>query len=365
MRFLLVKLNHIGDTLLLTPTLHWLRQRHPDAVIDVAVRRGCEPVLADNPDIDRLIAVARPERAQRTRRDSLHNLGVLFGLLRGPRYDAAFDLTNSDRAKYLLLASRARLRGINDWHQDLCRWGWLFNRRSSFAWGSEHQVLRDFRTVADILDAPDAQPGPLVLRAPDLPHSLAGRLPGWDPARPYVVLHPVSRWAFKEWLTERWVELATWLHEARGLQVVVSSGPDAREVAVAREIAARSPGTLATEGRLDLAAVTTLLSGAAAYIGIDTAVMHMAAALQVPAVALFGPSSEWSWRPWQSPHRLVLGSCECKQSRRFVCDKSRVYPCMAAIGIDAVKDAVAALLDGREPRVEYPAAGVRKTENTA
>ena len=71
--------------------------------------------------------------------------------------------------------------------------------------------------------------------------------------------------------------------------------------------------------------------------------MHVAAAVQAPVVALFGPSSEWSWRPWQTRHELVLGPCSCKVAREFVCDKSRIYPCMQAIGVDAVLAAAARL----------------------
>ena len=72
--------------------------------------------------------------------------------------------------------------------------------------------------------------------------------------------------------------------------------------------------------------------------------MHIAAAVQTPSVALFGPSSEWSWRPWQAPHELVLGECACKATRQFVCDKSRIYPCMERIGVDEVRAAAAKFL---------------------
>ena len=68
--------------------------------------------------------------------------------------------------------------------------------------------------------------------------------------------------------------------------------------------------------------------------------MHIAAAVQTPVVALFGPSSEWSWRPWRCQHELVLGQCSCKRTRNFVCDKTRPFPCMEGIQVSNVLDAI-------------------------
>jgi heptosyltransferase III len=87
-----------------------------------------------------------------------------------------------------------------------------------------------------------------------------------------------------------------------------------------------------------------LLGRAKLFLGVDTVMMHLAAAMQTPSVALFGPSSEWSWHPWQCRHEMVLGACSCKATRRFVCDKNKPYPCMEKITVDAVMAAANKLL---------------------
>lgn len=352
MRILLVKLNHIGDTLLLTPTIRWLRQRFPESRIDVVVRKGCEGILAGNPDINQVLAMARPEKAQRTRADSRENRRLAWRLLFSSRYDFAFDLSNSDRAKWLVLLSRARVRGINDWHAELGGKRRLFNAFSHFAWGRAHQVLRDFRTVADIVaerssepPAADSAAGPLVFEPSVSTAQLADALPALRVGQPFIVLHPASRWAFKEWLAERWAGLADAL-SSRGYQIVLSAGPDAREREICATIAAQMQrAAVLTDGRLSLAQLGRLLGEARLYLGIDTSVMHLAAAMQTPSVVLFGPSSEWSWRPWQVSQQLVLGDCECKRTREFVCDKTTIMPCMAGIQVDSVLTACNALLD--------------------
>ncbi|MGQ0654644.1 MAG: glycosyltransferase family 9 protein [Betaproteobacteria bacterium] len=317
MKLLLAKLNHLGDTLLLTPTVRALRQKYPDARIDVVVRPGCEAVLEGNHDISNVVT-------------SDAALGRVFG----QRYDYAFDLSNSDRAKVLIALSAAKVRAINEWHAEL---GWkraVFNRFTHFEWAREHQVLRDYRAVADVIDIPEV--GPLVL-------DTSVEVPA--PAGPYAVVHPVSRWAFKEWLPDRWALLADRLARQHGLQVVFSSGPAPRERAYVQSIlnlSSQRHGT--TGGELTLRQLGRLIRGARLFAGVDTVAMHIAAAVQAPVVALFGPSSEWSWRPWQTRHQLVLGPCSCKVTREFVCDKSAVYPCMAAITAESVSDAAARLL---------------------
>ena len=315
MKLLLAKLNHLGDTLLLTPTLRALRRAHPDATIDVVVRRGCEAVLEGNPDVSRVITV--PGFAA-------------FAAVAGRGYDYAFDLSNSDRAKLLIALSGARVRAINDWHAEL---GWrrhFFNRFTHFAWGPEHQVLRDYRAVADVL--PLGAPGPLVLDT-DVPLDV--------PSPPYVVIHPVSRWKFKQWLPQHWAAVADTFSEA----VLFSHGPG--EEAEIDEILRHARKKHRKIGGLTLRQLGRLIGGARLFLGVDTVAMHVAAAVQTPTVALFGPSSEWSWRPWQAPHELVLGDCSCKRTRKFVCDKSRPYPCMQDIGADAVLGAAETLLAGQ------------------
>ncbi len=318
MRILLVKLNHLGDTLLMTPTLRLLRQRFPQAWIDVVVRAGCEAVLEGNPDVSQVITVP--------------GWRALATVLRR-RYEYAFDLSNSDRAKLLVLASGARFRAINarygvaGWRRE------IFNSFSWFDWAREHQVLRDFRTVADVIGG-DAPPGPLILNT-DVEVE--------TPPPPYAVIHPTSRWTYKQWLPGRWAAVADFLAEKHGLKVLLSSGPG--EMAAIEQILKVSKTRHhKTNGQLTLRQLGRLIRRSRIFLGVDTVALHVAAAVQTPSVALFGPSSEWSWHPWQAPHRLVLGECPCKAARNFTCDKSKVYPCMQRIEVDAVCSAAAQFL---------------------
>ncbi len=344
MRILIIKLKHIGDTLLMTPTIRWLREEHPDALIDVVIRSGTESVLANNPDISNIFLVARPETDKRSWSDTAGSLQTALRILTGPRYDYAFDLSNSDRAKQLVFLSRARIRGINDWNARLGVKRKLFNAFSSFPWKESHQVEKDFRTVADIFGS-QAEPGPLVMLPPADTSAFEAALPGIQLDKPYAVFHPTSRWAYKQWDQLRWAELAAWLQKERGLQIILSVGPDAKEIEYADSIRQACNGVVSTQGRLPLPQIASLLQGAHLFVGIDTAVMHISAAMQTPTIALFGANNERNWRPWSCHHRLVLGDCSCKRGKKMICDKSRILPCMDAISLQQVIENIGMLLD--------------------
>lgn len=355
MKFLLIKLKHIGDTLLLTPTLRALRSAFPTAQIDVVVRRGCQEILENNPDISHVFVTPPPGKTKRTFQDFRREQRVYFQLLTSTRYDYAFDLSNSDRAVLLMLAARAKCRVVNDAAGDVGRRRLFYNRFSKFNWQTQHQALKDFHTVADQF-AVITQPGPLVYHPKISVPEIQAKFPALKTTLPIAIVHPTSRWAFKQWFPERWVAVADQLKQQQGLTVAFTSGPSDEERSyVSQILAAARESHLNFSGRTSLDELARLQSLARIFLGVDTLAMHMAAAMQTPSVALFGPSSEWSWHPWQCRHELVLGDCPCKKTRVFTCDKSRPYPCMDRISVEAVLLATAKLLENT-PHSSHPIA---------
>jgi heptosyltransferase-3 len=308
MRLLFIKLKHIGDSLLLTPTLTAARARHPDAEIWVVVRRGCEGILEGCPAIDRVVTAAPPERSQRSLRDLWRGVRLLLEL-RGRRFDYAFELSDGDRGRFLAWLSGARHRCTNVAAEPLSRW-WQgrFNQVSHYDWLPHHRVEKDFHTVADFIPMPPSIPPLTFVRE---------RTTGWDPSNQFgafALMHPGTRWARKSWPVEHWIRTGAAI-ASRGLRVVVSCGPAAAEAELAGEIA-RGIGSAAvsTQGRLSWAQLAGLLHRARLFVGVDTAAMHLAAACQCPTVALFGPSTLHEWSPWQVAHRIVTLSPETRKT---------------------------------------------------
>ena len=84
-------------------------------------------------------------------------------------------------------------------------------------------------------------------------------------------------------------------------------------------------------GRLDLKQLGAWIGAARAFIGVDSVPMHLAAAQGVPSVALFGPSGDVEWGPWQVAHRVVTTPFSCRPCGQDGCGGSKVSDCLMAI----------------------------------
>lgn len=337
MKFLLAKLNHLGDTLVLTPTIRFLRERYPDARIDVLVRSGCEVMLRNNPDISNIIAVARPEKSKRSLLTGLSEFLSAYRQVAFQRYDYAFDLSDSDRAKFWIALSRAKVRGVNVAYTRTWKHNLLFNRLSEYPWADLHQVEKDLRTVLDTMEL-SGEAGRLRFSPATDRSRLGEKLPWLEQLENFVVIHPTSRWAYKQWLPERWALVADHLKREYGVAVIFSTGPDVRESDyVAAVLSKCQEKHFATAGKTTLHELGWLLGKCRLFMGVDTVAMHLAAAMQAPTIALFGPSSEWSWHPWNTQHEIVSGNCPCKTPpRAFVCDTTKPLPCVESISTEMV-----------------------------
>jgi heptosyltransferase-3 len=114
-----------------------------------------------------------------------------------------------------------------------------------------------------------------------------------------VVMHVPSMWPYKQWAPEKFRAVAAELL-ARGHQVVLTGTAGARDqecIAPLRDLAP-APRLLDVSGKLGLDQVGTLLARAALYIGPDTSVSHLAAAVGVPTLVVFGPTNPQRWAPW-------------------------------------------------------------------
>lgn len=299
MRLLFVKLRHIGDALLLTPTLAAVKQRFPRAEVWVVVRGGSEGILAGCPHIDRLRTAMIPEHG--AARDAHRGQDLrLLRELRAARFEHAFELSGGDRGRWLVTLSGARGRTTTTSAMVFPKhWRFAFNRPATRRRYGFHEVQRDYMTVQEILALPEEIP-PLSF-APEA-------MEPWGPAEAlgdFAVIHPGTRWAKKAWPEDRWVEAGRALlkHMPR---LILSAGPDPQEKALAKRIAsALGTDALSTDGQTNWAQLAGLLRRARLFLGVDTAAMHLAAACNCPTVALFGESKIFEWYPWRVRHRVV------------------------------------------------------------
>ena len=156
--------------------------------------------------------------------------------------------------------------------------------------------------------------------------------------RPYVVIHPAAIMETKRWDAHRFAEVARGL-AGRGFTIVVTSGPG--EESFAGQVAREIQGTVILLG-LTIPELAELIRGARLYIGNDSGPMHLAAALQVPTVAIFGPTNEIATGPL-SPRAVVLNKkVECSPCLLRECPID--HRCMTRITVDEVYQHASRLL---------------------
>jgi heptosyltransferase-3 len=127
---------------------------------------------------------------------------------------------------------------------------------------------------------------------------------------------------------------------------IVTSGPEARETQIARATAAASTRARADlhTGDLTLRHLAALIQEAHLFLGVDTAPMHIAAAVGTRVVAVFGPSDDQMWGPWGEGHIVVRRTCHCLAQRRCGCDEATGMQCLNALKGDDVHQAAMKIL---------------------
>lgn len=283
---LLIVTRRIGDVLLATPLIRSLRLAWPAAVIDALVFAGTEGILLANPDVRRVVAV--PENAKEH-----SHFRTLISLVR--HYDLAVSTLPGDRPTfYAWLAGRHRVGPLLTGGKHLWK-RLLLNRWTPFEDRDRHTVSMNL-ALADLLGIRRSHSVAVCWR-PEDERCVRDLFPLLG-SEPYALLHPFPKYRYKMWHREGWTMVSRWLRE-QGLRVVLSGGGDREELAYVDEVRrGMPPDTINLAGRLSLAETGFLISNASVYAGPDTVVTHMASALGVPTVALYGPTNPVKWGPW-------------------------------------------------------------------
>lgn len=352
--FLVVSLRYIGDVLLSTPLARSIRAARPDASVDYLVFEGTERVLDGNPDVRDVFTV----------RPGSRGLGGL--LRRWNRYDVALGVNASDRTAFQLIAAGRRSIGFADPRPK--EW-W---KRRAFTHCVEYDPGRHVvELLLGQLRFLDIPPVPqVVVPVRDEDRAAAREAAGGDA---FVLLHPATRWEYKKWPSAHWAALCRRIERETGMRALFTSAPGAFERRILEEIRAEGIGeSRFLPAGMPLGRVAALLSLAGAYVGVDTVVTHMAAALGTKTVAVFGPTPPWRWGPWPRgyagvqpwPARggvqrlgnvaIVQKDWDCVACDRMGCDHRRDSSsrCLAELSVDEVWRELRAHLDagGRQRR---------------
>lgn len=344
-RILVVRLRSIGDAVLMTPALAALRAFiNPHAQLDVLLEDWVAPLFEQHLDINHVITMRRGanffERAK------------LVRALRARRYHVAFNLHGGTTATFLTAASGARHRfGFKNY-----QYGFLHNHATVEAtefWKKPvlHSVEQQLALVG-LSGVPVSKEIPTSLTiesqaAAKLNHKLHAY--GLDESRRFALLHPAAAFATKQWRTENFARVAEHL-SARGLAVIAVASKSER--AVLDSLLRAAQINLIAFDDLTLPELAVMAKRASIFVGNDSGVAHIAAAVKTPLVVIFGSSNVAHWHPWlpegTTPFEIVRAptppSLSCQPCAGYVCQEFDAPQCIARIGVEQVLASVERVL---------------------
>jgi heptosyltransferase-3 len=337
-RVLVVRLRSIGDTVLATPSLHALRRFLPDARIDVLLEDWVAPLLEGSSDVDRVLTVRRKSQSSRLR---------VARQLRAEGYDVAYNLHGGSTAALLVRASGARHRvGYADY-----AYASLHNHAappSAELWGREktHSAEQQLALLGWTGVPVSDRPASRLAVTPAAAAAVGRRLEDeakLSPHQPFALIHPAAAFDTKTWAAANFARVVEHL-AARGLPAIAVAAPG--EEGVVDEVRAHTRAPLAGFTDLSLPELTALAARAALFVGNDSGVAHVAAAVRVPQVVVFGSSNVAHWRPWTSaPAEVVREEMPCAPCPGYTCAEFGAPECIRRVRPERVLAAVERVLE--------------------
>lgn len=344
---LVVKLRHIGDVLLTVPVFRALRENFPSAHISALVNSGTEDVLTGNPLINEVIVFERNIKMRRIISRFKGEFAFL-SMIKKKHFDMVIDLTSGDRSAIISLASGARYRiAYNPLGQGFKGKKHIYTHLGTKN-EKQHMVLQNLDLIKQF--GISTENVDVDFSIPEEAKSFvktvfeANQIKDTDKV---VHVHPTSRWLFKCWKDEYMAEVMQWLIE-QGVKVIVTSSPDTREIEKVKRILSLLAIDRFDLRLIDLCGKTSIKQLAAIsqasdlFLGVDSAPMHIAAAVGTPVIALFAMTDEIQWGPWNKrlngkKHWIIKKEMECMPCPKGGCEGLPLRKCMEAITPDDVK----------------------------
>jgi heptosyltransferase-1 len=273
---LFIKTSSLGDVIHQMPAVTEARRHLPDARFAWVVEKRFAPLVALHPLVDTVIPVdSRGWRKALLAPSTWREVLAFRAMLRSRRYDTIIDTQGLlFKSALIAWAARGKRHGYGR--------GSVREGAASFLYQERHTVSRDLHAIARNRMLTGLALGYTPQGEPDYGLDRT-RLAGTPAGRHAVLLHATAR-PEKEWPEAQWIALGTAL-AGRGLEVVLPWGSEAERERSVR-LAAQIPGAR-VPALQPLDTVARLIAGASLVVGVDTGLMHLAAALQVPLVAVF------------------------------------------------------------------------------
>lgn len=325
-KILIVKPSSLGDIVHSLPVLNALKGCFPRAKIHWVVAKGLEGLLEGNPMIEKLWIVNKDEWKKIDKlKTTVQELRTLFRKLKAEKYDLVVDLQGLMRSGIITASTRAPVRiGFTEAREGST----MFYTHKVRGGRNIHAVERYLKIVEALeCDIPEIH-FPLPSDNAFSQFSI--------PKGEYIVFIPGARWSTKKWGCRQFGELASKLPFR---SVIVGSRSDVRD---ADTIVSLSSGNaLSFAGKTTIGELTGLIQNARCVVSTDSGPMHIAAALHIPVIALFGPTDPHRTGPYGKGHTVISAEIECSPCLQRRCKDMK---CMKEISVEKIARTVKRVL---------------------
>jgi heptosyltransferase-3 len=352
-RILVMKFRNIGDVLLTTPLVKNLKLNFPDAIIDIAVNKGCEEMVTLNPNINEVIIYDRAKIKKYSPPKRIIE-EIKFALsIRKNAYDLIINTTKGDRGAQLALVSGAKIKvgyagGKNILTKNVFT-NYLPKQELRHTLEMDLDTLREFnldikeKKVEIFWSSEDENKVNNILKEENIE------------VKNFVHIHAVSRWMFKCISDITMAKIIDYCENELNIKVLLTAAPVSHEIERLNNILSLcNSKPIALSGKLTLKQTACLNKKAKIFIGVDTSIMHISAANNIPVLAFFGPSGTDHWGPWDNncmesgytkrngfqtmgKHRVIAESRDCQPCGKDGCDGTKISDCLMNLDFEFIK----------------------------
>lgn len=331
-RILVIKLDHIGDVLLSTPVFSNLKKTYPDSEIHALTGKWSQVILENNPYVSQVLIYNSPTFTRTGQPTSISDTFRLYKYLRRQKYVLLIDLRGDWRT---VLFSLFRLTP-----KRLCRPYYQITNKLGFnEFSGTHETTRNLdvlnkagihTTITDTLFSITKENSDWTrqfLTEHEMNHKI-----------PIIAIHPGSPIAIKRWKPENFAELGDWLIKKKRAQILFVGVKD--EIEIIQKIQELMLGKSHNiAGLTTIPQLASILQQSKLFIGNDSGPMHLAAAVGIQTIGLFGPGNPNRFAPVGDRCHYIWKKQDCRPCSGDICQLGS-EGCMAKITVQDVIDTI-------------------------
>ena len=337
-RVLVIRLRSIGDTVLSTPSLFALRRFLPNAQIDILLEDWVAPVLEGSEFVDNVISIGK---------GSVSRLSTALQLRRN-NYDIVFNLHGGTTSTFLTRFTGAPHRVGYKNYQYSSLYSDLLTSSSDF-WGEEktHSAEQQLALLGFTGVPVSDRPRSSLRAGREASEKIVDLLSqGGVSDEKFAPIHPSTAFVTKQWAPENFARVAEYLAACGIKRVAVTTKA---EIETLNKVVNASRVPIIAFDDLSLPQITALAAKAEVFVGNDSGIAHIAAAVGTPTVVIFGSSNRDHWRPWtDAPNEIVFEKFDCQPCPGYRCEVYGEPRCIQSVTTQNVIAAIDRVLKKAE-----------------